>query len=389
MSLSWRRRAADLVGSALLAALPARLRPWGQGIQAEISEIPDDSKALLFALGSFCGLVPWAMLAQVLEQLDGLVGGEAAKATTTEDLDVAKDRLQAVGILCAAIAVALGLAYLAVAGAPAIFIEVNAIALAIGLTLLAIIGRVTSAVRLPAGVVMFVPALLLLATSVVGVRVDGVARWLRLSALLVQPSLLLLPAMLVAFARSRSPQSAAALVIAAVALALQPDRAMAAVMVAGLATLAILRCDRLVTIALAASLLAFLVTLIRADSLAPSAFVEQVIRSAFELHLLAGTAVIGGSALLLVPAMIGWRHDPESRHVHAVFGIVWLTATLAAAIGNYPTPVVGYGGSAVIGYVIGLAMLPRRTGTRDGKNAEATGAIKARSRHCQPRVVVA
>jgi hypothetical protein len=151
MSLSWRRRAVDLVGSALLLALPARLRAWGQAIQAEIAAIPDDNKALLFALGSFCGLVPRMMLAQVLQLLDGLAGGEAAKAATIQGLDVGWHRLQAVGILCAATAVALGLAYLAVAGAPAMFLAVNAIALAIGLTLLAIVGRVTSAVRLPAG----------------------------------------------------------------------------------------------------------------------------------------------------------------------------------------------------------------------------------------------
>ena len=30
----------------------------------------------------------------------------------------------------------------------------------------------------------------------------------------------------------------------------------------------------------------------------------------------------------------------------------------AAAIGPYPTPVIGYGGSAIIGYLLSLAMLP-------------------------------
>lgn len=32
---------------------------------------------------------------------------------------------------------------------------------------------------------------------------------------------------------------------------------------------------------------------------------------------------------------------------------------MAAALGNYPTPIVGYGGSAVIGYVFSLLALPK------------------------------
>ena len=40
-----------------------------------------------------------------------------------------------------------------------------------------------------------------------------------------------------------------------------------------------------------------------------------------------------------------------------VFGGVWCTALAAAALGNYPTPLVGYGGSAILGYCVSVAML--------------------------------
>jgi hypothetical protein len=43
-----------------------------------------------------------------------------------------------------------------------------------------------------------------------------------------------------------------------------------------------------------------------------------------------------------------------------VFGAVWMAAVLAAALGNYPTPVVGYGGSAIVGYLLSLGLLPAR-----------------------------
>lgn len=35
---------------------------------------------------------------------------------------------------------------------------------------------------------------------------------------------------------------------------------------------------------------------------------------------------------------------------------------MAAALGNYPTPIVGYGGSAIMGYALSLLALPKLAG---------------------------
>ena len=55
-----------------------------------------------------------------------------------------------------------------------------------------------------------------------------------------------------------------------------------------------------------------------------------------------------------------------SKRPHVAFGIVWSGIMVAAALGNYPTPLVGYGGSAVLGYLLSLAALPAaaRSGSR-------------------------
>jgi len=74
--------------------------------------------------------------------------------------------------------------------------------------------------------------------------------------------------------------------------------------------------------------------------------------------------VTGGLVLLLLPAIVGWFRDPANRESHAVFGAVWLAAILAAALGNYPTPFVGYGASAIIGYALSLLALPKLAGLR-------------------------
>ena len=76
--------------------------------------------------------------------------------------------------------------------------------------------------------------------------------------------------------------------------------------------------------------------------------------------------------MLIVPAIAGRWMDPGNREVHAVFGAVWLGVVVAAALGNYPTPLVGYGGSAILGYVLSLSLMPGR--------ARSAVVVEARSK---------
>jgi len=271
-----------------------------------------------------------------------------------------------VGVVCASGAVALGLGYLVLAGAPARYLVINLAALGVGLALSGLVSQRLFAGRPWTGALILAMAGGLLATALFGVSLEGATRWVRLGGLSIQPGLVLLPVMLVAFARWRNLPATAGMMVAAAALAIQPDRAMAGMLAAGLAVLAMLRPDRSVFLALGASLAGFAVTLGRADRLPAAAHVEGVLQSSFEVHLLAGLAVILGLALLLVPAMVGWFRDPAGRESHAVFGAVWLAAILAAALGNYPTPVVGYGASAILGYALSLLALPKEAGGQAG-----------------------
>jgi cell division protein FtsW (lipid II flippase) len=281
---------------------------------------------------------------------------------------------QVLGIACAAGAVALGLAWLAAAGAPWHYLVINTAAFLIGLVLLKLAGLLQPQIqRMHAATLLLIPAALF-ATALLGQQLEGVARWLRIGAISIQPSFLLLPILTLAFARSRNAATASALLLAAAAMALQPDRAMAGALLASLAVLALMQPDRLSLAAVAGSLIAMIATLLQPDTLAPVPYVEQVLTSAFAVHLLAGAAVITGSALLLVPSLHGWRHDPGNRALHAVFGTFWLATIAAAVIGNYPTPLLGYGGSAIIGYLLSLALLPRHAGARSWQVQPSNGA---------------
>ncbi|GMU11052.1 hypothetical protein [Corallococcus caeni] len=353
---------ADLLCRALQFILPPRLRDWGLAIRYELAEIPDDTQALLFALASVRGLAPRALGQLLMHPFVALLGAAVRASRGFGALHGPR----AVGALCAVGAVALGLVYMTVAGAPVRYLGVNAGALVLGLLLLALVSRIPEGAGRLSGALILGLSVLLLATALVGLRIEGISRWVKLGGVVVQPSLVLLPFMLAAFSRTRTPLATTGMVVAALAMALQPDRAMAAMMTATLTTVVATRADRLTCLALTASLLAFMVTLLRPDALPAAPFVDQVLLSSFAVHALAGLAVVAGSALLLVPVLIGGSYDEERRATSLAFGSAWLAASLAAAFGNSPTPVVGYGGSAILGYLLSLSALPRPASARGG-----------------------
>ncbi len=279
---------------------------------------------------------------------------------------------RAVGVGCAIAATGLGLAYMAAAGAPTVHLVVNSLALLMGLVIFALMRSSRQPARLPGGTTVALGGLLL-ATALFGVPVEGASRWIRIGGLSLQVSLIVVPAMLVAFARRRDLLSTLGVILIAVALALQPDRSMAGVLASALAVLAVQRQDRWIVSAFVAAGASFAVTLLRPDSLPAVPYVDQILYTAFEIHALAGLAVVGGALLLLVPAISGWRLDPRNSHVHSVFGAAWLAMVVAAALGNYPTPLVGYGGSAVLGYALSLSFLPEKV--------RSSTAVEGRARH--------
>ncbi len=239
---------------------------------------------------------------------------------------------------------------------------VNLGAALIGIAMLPLLRCFSLNARNVSGAAIAVMALAILATALFGIRADGAARWISFAGFSLQASLILLPAMVVTFARARGPLATGGIMVAAIALALQPDRAMAAVLVTSLTVITAFRADRFAITALLTSLAGFAATLLREDRLPAVAYVDQIYYSSFDVHLAIGAGVIAGSLLLLVPAIVGWRRDTLDRTIYLSFGAAWGTAILAAALGNYPSPVLGYGASAIIGYALSLAALPILTG---------------------------
>ncbi|MBN8810843.1 MULTISPECIES: FtsW/RodA/SpoVE family cell cycle protein [unclassified Sphingomonas] len=324
------------------ALLPARLGHWGEAMRRETGEIAASAEALRFAFGCLRGAIGEAMRVH---------GGDGAMWR-------GRGRVG----FCAIGATGLGIAYMAIGGAPFGYPLRNLAALLIGFLAVGIVMHLPRTRLLAAGPVLLALGLFLLAASLLGVSNEGATRWISIYGLSIQPSLVLVPVLAIGFAAVRDRLSTLGVIAAAGALALQPDRAMAGALAAGLAALALVRPERKVWLALLAASAGSVATLLQPDVQPAMPFVDQILFTAFAVHPLAGLMVVAGSLLSLVPARARWRRDPG----YAVFGALWLAIVLAAALGNYPTPLVGYGGSAIVGYLLSMLGLPKAIGATDG-----------------------
>lgn len=336
------------------ALLPPPMRQWGRAMRHELEAIDAGDSPIRYAFGCVVGAVHAA------------AGFHFAPPEAGEgETDMESEgrfwvRPPVVAGICAAIATGLGIVYLMLADAPARYSIMNLAALAIGFACVGVSAVFARRYRIPDGAIVLAAALCLLATALLGTGAGGATRWVSLAGVFIQPSLILVPVLAMCFARTRSLPATLGVIIAAAALALQPDRAMTGALASAMAVLFAMRRERNSAIAAIAAAVAFGIAMFRPDRQPAMPHVDQILYTAFDLHMLAGTAVIAGAGVMLVPALAGWMGDRTNRVNHAVFGAMWLAIIAAAALGNYPTPLVGYGGSAIIGYVLCLLGWPAR-----------------------------
>jgi hypothetical protein len=370
--------------SAASRLLPARLSNWARAMANELTEIADDREALLFAAGCLRAAASLAIAGR-LRSASAAVRAFLFLPSPSDRSFPAMNRISAqprlLGLLCGSAAVLIGMAYMEAAGAPPRYLLVNLASLVLGATAWLALGRAVRSSLAGAGPAVLAMSVALLLTAWFGVSANGASRWVSVGPLMLQVSFILLPVMIVIYARRPDIVGTAGMIAAALALALQPDRAMAGVLAAALAALALGTRGRLPALAAAAAVLAFGWTLLAPDALPAAAHVDRILYAAFDLHPLAGAAVLAGAAGLVVPAVSGLWKGEGDRAVLLAFGACWSAAVAAAALGDYPTPLVGYGGSAVLGYLLSVSLLPG--GAREA-GSTALGSPAAAGRDPDP-----
>lgn len=262
--------------------------------------------------------------------------------------------------ISAIIATILGVVWMESVGAPRRYEVVNLASLVIGLAAFTLAGPVALH-HLKSGEALTVLAgLAVLLTALFGVEVDSVSRWVTFAGLSFQPSLIFIPVAILIFATRPSWLSLIGLALAAIGVSIQPDRAVAAMMAAGLLVVYLNKKHRVTLLAAGLAMIALITTLLNADPLAPVKFVEGVVADALSAGLTDQLTVFIGLAVLLLPAFAFGLKGLLRRTECQVFAVIWSSLILASVIGPYPTPFIGYGASSILGYCLCALALPRR-----------------------------
>lgn len=310
--------AAEWIVRRICRLLPPRLTDWGEAMAQEAASIERPSAALIFAVGC----VAWVIRQALGQALQSALA--PSKATSDQP-----SRSRTTALACAIAATGLGLVYLAVAGAPMRHLTLNATALIAGLILVLPFRRRDPVSPPFIGVISIALGIGLLLTAALGDQASGARRWISLGDVVLQPSLIGLPFLLVAFARTRNILTATGVVLTVVALALQPDAAMVGAAVAALGAAALTRRDRPSLIVLTVASACFIVALAQPNAVPAAQFVDGVFRTASAAGGVASLAVWIGALLLLLPSLSGLQRDREAAAAHTAFGATWL-AIMAA-----------------------------------------------------------
>jgi cell division protein FtsW (lipid II flippase) len=207
-----------------------------------------------------------------------------------------------------------------------------------------------------------------LAATLLVPGVEGVHRWVPLGPVRLHAAAVLLPLLLVAMQGLSQARgwwiSAGVAVAVALLLWLQPDAAQATAFAAGCLVLLLplagrdpLRLICLLSLPLLAGL-----TWLRRDPLAPVPHVEGIVGLAAGLG--AGWAVAAVVSLLVLPLPFFHAARGAGKHAALALGTYVAITILAAFLGNFPVPVMGYGVSPILGYLAGLGILMRAAPSR-------------------------
>ena len=326
--------------SLILRLAPDHRKKWARAMAAEMAVIENNREAVSFAMGCLIACCRFRLESNILQTGSSMV----------------KDRFVVLTFISGVVAGLIGLAYLIVSGAPLTMVVVNGGAIVVGILLAPSVRLAARATDRVVTATALIGAFILLGTAIFGYAIEDARRWLLIGPFFIQTSLILLPLIAICFARVQNFRTVLAVCVAAFAMAAQPDRAMAAMLFVAVVIVGVMRANRLTV-----SAALFAATLLLPDRLPAVPFVDQILWSAFDISLWVGLALWAGCLLLVCP--IVFVPKPERSTLHYVFASCWLTLIAAAAMGAYPTPIVGYGASAIIGYFLSLIFLqPRARG---------------------------
>jgi hypothetical protein len=208
-------------------------------------------------------------------------------------------------------------------------------------------------------------AVLLLAGTFIDSGVGGVHRWVRVGPALLYSSSIAAPLLILVFGRPAMDSMRWSTLLSggcvSLALAFQPDAAQTMAFSGALITLWLLKAQRtaITWIAILAQLACIALAWSRPDPLPPVRYVEGIVLLAAKGGLPLLLAALGTLVLLPLPFFFLARRGDHLSRAWAL-GVYFSACLIAPIFGAFPVPVMGFGASPIIGYVLALTWLLSR-----------------------------
>jgi len=258
-------------------------------------------------------------------------------------------RGRGISVLALALPVLAGIAYLALAGAPASFWATNTLALALPISLIIAVPafdnrKAQRALTIALIAVLFIPL-------ISGPALNGITRWLPLGGFILHSGALVLPSLVLLAARDED-YAPPILLAALLAASLQPDAATGLAIMLAAAGLYNATGDWRLVPVVGIAFFASLVAGLRGE-LPAQPFVERIL---VQLAMETPVAALGLALALLVSFFLIAHAIAAPKAVrHALAGSLF-GFSLAALVSNYPSVLIGYGAAPVLGYGLALAL---------------------------------
>lgn len=334
--------------------LPREHAQWLDAIASELHQIVDDRAALAFALSGYSGVARMIVAAQFASLLS---------------------QFKWLSALAGSLVVLMGCGLMWRNDVPKTVVLVQIGALGVALVFMVIASSMTQSFNLhrtrthphtPEGhlsLCVLSAGALILYTAIEGHAANGVSRWLSIggTGISIQPSVMLMPAMLIAAAILRNAVATIGVALAFLGLALQGDAllAFASAMAIAISLLAARRTYWLTFVLLVYALLCCVVALRNAVTLSPVAHVDLALQSAFAWTPFAGFAALVMAIFTILPPQKNLARHIRKNTAVQIHATVWGTLIAASALGLQatPLPLLSFGGSAIIGFFLSLALI--------------------------------
>jgi cell division protein FtsW (lipid II flippase) len=334
--------------------LPREHAQWLDAIASELHQIVDDRAALAFALSGYSGVARMIVAAQFASLLS---------------------QFKWLSALAGSLVVLMGCGLMWRNDVPKTVVLMQIGALGVALVFMVIASSMTQSFNLHRtrthpdtpedhiSLCVLSAGVLILYTAIEGQAANGVSRWLSIggTGISIQPSVMLMPAMLIAAAILRNALATIGVALAFLGLAFQGDAllAFASAMAIAISLLAARRTCWLTFVLLVYALLCCVVALRNAVTLPPVAHVDQALQSAFAWTPFAGFAALGMAIFTIFPPQKNLARHIRNNTAVQIHATVWGTLIAASALGLQatPLPLLSFGGSAIIGFFLSLALI--------------------------------